>query len=175
VDAQSDILNVYQQGNQATGINPVAVGNTMVVEGQTNLQADDNTVTIELSNEDATVALGSTEEWDSDGQFSVQLDTADASTGTYTLELDDSDNTVTTEVELVEQISTPTPTPTPTEEPTPTPTATPEPTPTPTAEPTPTATPDSTPTPTEGGGPGFGAVIAVVALLAAALLAVRRD
>ncbi|WP_299332146.1 PGF-CTERM sorting domain-containing protein, partial [Haloplanus sp.] len=30
-------------------------------------------------------------------------------------------------------------------------------------------------TPTEEGGPGFGAVIAVIALLAAALLATRRD
>jgi major cell surface glycoprotein (TIGR04216 family) len=175
VDAQSDILNVYQQGNQATGVNPTAVGNTMVVEGRTNFQPDDNTITVELSNEDTTVALSSTEEWGEDGMWSVQLDTADASTGTYTLEADDSENTVTTEVELVEQISTPTPTPTPTEEPTPTPTATPEPTPTPTPEPTPTPTAEPTPTPTEGGGPGFGAVIAVVALLAAALLAIRRD
>jgi PGF-CTERM protein len=33
----------------------------------------------------------------------------------------------------------------------------------------------ATPTPTEGGGPGFGAVVALVALLAAALLATRRD
>jgi PGF-CTERM protein len=32
-----------------------------------------------------------------------------------------------------------------------------------------------TSTPTEGGGPGFGAVVALVALLAAALLATRRD
>ncbi|MFB6108197.1 MAG: PGF-CTERM sorting domain-containing protein, partial [Haloplanus sp.] len=30
-------------------------------------------------------------------------------------------------------------------------------------------------TPTSGGGPGFGAVVAVIALLAAAMLAVRRD
>ncbi|MFB6156909.1 MAG: hypothetical protein ABEJ34_03605 [Haloferacaceae archaeon] len=36
-DAQTSINSVYQQGRSASGINPVAVGNTMVVEGTTNL------------------------------------------------------------------------------------------------------------------------------------------
>lgn len=173
--AQTNILNVYQSDNQASGVNPVAVGETLVVEGQTNLQADDNTVTVELGNEDTTVGLASTEEWGQDGQFSVEVETTDAATGTYTLEVDDGDNTVTEEVELVEQVSTATPTPTEADT---TPTATDSPTPTATASPTPTEAPDTetaSPTPTEGGGPGFGAVVALVALLAAALLATRRD
>jgi major cell surface glycoprotein (TIGR04216 family) len=175
VDTQSNIQNVYQEGNQASGINPVAVGETLIVEGQTNLQPDDNTVTVELGNEDTTVGLAATEEWGEDGQFSVEIDTTDAATGTYTLEVDDGQNTVTEEVELVEEVSTPTPTPTEADD---TPTATDSPTPTATASPTPTEMPDTdtaTPTPTEGGGPGFGAVVALVALLAAALLATRRD
>jgi len=78
-------------------------------------------------------------------------------------------------------VDTPVPSPTPTETPTPTPTptSTPEPTPTATPEPTPTATPEPTeeptPTPTTTtSGPGFGVVVAVIALLAAALLAARR-
>ncbi len=65
--------------------------------------------------------------------------------------------------------STPTPTPTPTDEPTATPT------PTPTEEPTEMSTPTDAPTTTSGDGPGFTAVIALVALVAAALLAVRRN
>jgi major cell surface glycoprotein (TIGR04216 family) len=176
VDAQSSITNVYQSGNQAEGINPVAAGETMVVEGQTNLQPDDNTITLELSSEDTSVALGSTDQWNRNGEFSIELDTEDAATGTYTLELDDGENTVTEEVELVETLETPTPTPTEETE-TETPTETESPTATPTATPgdgTPAASP-GTETPTEGGGPGFGAVVALVALLAAALLAVRRS
>jgi major cell surface glycoprotein (TIGR04216 family) len=175
VDAQSNIVNVYQSGNEASGINPVAAGETLVLEGRTNLQPDDNTITVELGNEDTTVGLASTEEWGSNGEFMIEIDTADAATGTYTLEVDDGENTVTEEVELVESISTPTPTPTEADD---TPTATDSPTPTATASPTPTEMPDTetaSPTPTEGGGPGFGAVVALVALLAAALLATRRD
>jgi surface glycoprotein (TIGR04207 family)/PGF-CTERM protein len=67
-----------------------------------------------------------------------------------------------------------TPTPTPTAEPTPTPT--PEPTPTPTAEPTPEPTDEPTPEPTTtGDGAGFGIAVALIALIGAALLAVRRN
>ncbi|MEF8839796.1 MAG: PGF-CTERM sorting domain-containing protein, partial [Haloarculaceae archaeon] len=63
--------------------------------------------------------------------------------------------------------TTTTPTPTTT---TPTPTTT---TPTPTTTtPTPTT---ATTTTTEEGGPGFGIIVALVALVAAALLAVRRE
>jgi len=55
---------------------------------------------------------------------------------------------------------------------TPTPTATPTDTPTATATPEPE---DPTPSPTETGGqPGFGLVVSVLALLGAALLALRR-
>lgn len=68
--------------------------------------------------------------------------------------------------------STPTPTSTPTQEPTPTPT--PEPTPTQTPESTPTPTEIETPTPIEE-QPGFGLVVALIGLLAAASLAVRRS
>ena len=73
--------------------------------------------------------------------------------------------------------TTPTPTPT-TTTPTPT-TTTPTPTtttPTPTTTtPTPTTTEPPTTTTTESGGPGFGVIVALVALVAAALLAVRRE
>ncbi|WP_161945920.1 BGTF surface domain-containing protein [Halalkaliarchaeum desulfuricum] len=83
------------------------------------------------------------------------LDAGDYTHGIYT---DDDSQTATL---TVEEVETPTPTPTPTEEPTPTPTPTPTP-----EEPTPTPTPEET--------PGFGAIAALIALIAAGLLAYRR-
>jgi PGF-CTERM protein len=122
------------------------------------------------------VALATTDEWSYDGTYRIALELDDVETGTYTLEADDSYNTDTVQVEIVAERMTPTPEPTPTERPTPTPTERPTPTPTerPTERPTSTATATATPTPTEGGGPGFGAVVALLALVAAALLAIRR-
>ncbi|SDZ98845.1 major cell surface glycoprotein, partial [Haloplanus vescus] len=156
--------------------NPVGVDDEMVVEGVTNLRPDDNSITVELLTQDGdSVALTTTEDWGYDGQYEVSIELEDVQTGTYTLEADDSYNSDTVEVEIVQSVETATPEPTPTEEPTATPTATAEPTPEPTPEPTEEPTATATPTPTEGGGPGFGALVAVIALIAAALLAVRRD
>jgi PGF-pre-PGF domain-containing protein/PGF-CTERM protein len=64
-----------------------------------------------------------------------------------------------------------TPTPTPTVTPTPTPTATPTPTPTATPTPTETATPTSTP----GGIPGFGPIVAIVAVITLAIIFRHRQ
>ena len=73
---------------------------------------------------------------------------------------------------IVDAVDEDTPTPTPEDTPTPTPD---EDTPTPTPdEDTPTPTPEDTPEPTDDDTPGFGAVVALVALVAAALLATRR-
>jgi major cell surface glycoprotein (TIGR04216 family) len=179
-DAQTTIGSVYPEGMQASGVNPVGVDDTLVAEGGTNLRPDDNSITVELMTSDGdSVALTTTEEWSFDGTYQVSLELEDVQTGTYDLEADDSYNTDIVSVEIVQQVQTATPEPTDTPEPTPTETATPEPTPTATPEPTPTETMEptatETPTPTEGGGPGFGAIVAVIALLAAALLATRRD
>jgi major cell surface glycoprotein (TIGR04216 family) len=178
-DSQTTIGNVYPLGARASGVNPIAVDDTMIVEGRTNLRPGDNAITVELLNEDDdSVALATTDEWSYDGTYRIALELDDVETGTYTLEVDDSYNTDTVQVEIVAQRVTPTPEPTPTERPTPTPTERPTPTPTerPTPTPTerPTATATATPTPTEGGGPGFGVVVALLALVVAALLAIRR-
>ena len=72
---------------------------------------------------------------------------------------------------VVDAVDDDTPTPTPEDTPTPTPDEE-TPTPTPDEE---TPTPDEeTPEPTDDDTPGFGAVVALVALVAAALLATRR-
>jgi major cell surface glycoprotein (TIGR04216 family) len=178
-DSRTSIGNVYPLGARASGVNPIAVDDTMIVEGTTNLRPGDNAITVELLNEDDdSVALATTDEWSYDGTYRIALELDDVETGTYTLEVDDSYNTDAVQVEIVAQRVTPTPEPTPTERPTPTPTERPTPTdrPTerPTERPTPTATATATPTPTEGGGPGFGVVVALLALVVAALLAARR-
>ena len=112
----------------------------------------------------------------------MTIGTSDFETVNRTVEADDGDNTDVVNVEIVSEradIDTATPEPD-TPEPdadTPEPdTDTPEPdtdTPEPdTATPEPeTEEPTSTPTST----PGFGVVVALTALLAAALLAIRRD
>ena len=168
-DAQTRVTDVYPSDSAATGINPVAAGDTMIVEGETNLQPGNNVITIELGNQETTVELTSTELWGQDGVWVVEIDTDGAAVGTYTLRAEDGSSTDTIDVDIVETLETPTPTPTE-ETPTPSPTPTATPSPTPTVSPTPTASP----TPTSAGGPGFGAVVAIVALLAAALVAVRR-
>ncbi|GGJ02013.1 hypothetical protein GCM10008995_09760 [Halobellus salinus] len=121
----------------------------------------------------------------SDGTYSATFDFSEQSVGdTYDIEVNSNtlpDGPVEEEGTVVEAVATDTTTPEPTDtdtatatpEPTDTATATPEPTDTATAEPTeePTDEPTSTPTST----PGFGIVVALTALLAAALLAVRRN
>ncbi|WP_299335211.1 HVO_2072 family ArtA-dependent S-layer glycoprotein [Haloplanus sp.] len=177
-DSSTAVGDVYPEGAEASGINPIAVDDTMVVEGTTNLRPDDNSITVELNTQAGdSVALSTTDEWGYDGQWSLTLELEDIQTGTYDLEADDSFNEDVESVEIVQQRQTATPEPTDTPEPTATDTPEPD-TATDTPEPTATDTPEpdtATATPTEEGGPGFGAVIAVIALLAAALLATRRD
>ena len=183
-ESSTSIDTVRAEGTGTSGINPVAVGETMVISGTTNLEPDDNTINVEVTDSDGnSLALADTDEWNTNnGQYTLTIDTSDFETGTVTVEADDGDNTDVVNVEIVSEradIDTPEPEPdTPEPEPdTPEPdTDTPEPdtdTPEPdTATPEPeTEEPTSTPTST----PGFGVVVALTALLAAALLAIRRD
>ncbi|GGK79122.1 HVO_2072 family ArtA-dependent S-layer glycoprotein [Haloarcula sebkhae] len=191
-DTASDDLIVNEQFRLADGLttvesvnSPVEANGTIEVEGTTNRKPDDNTITVELlDDEDESVTVDSTDEWGSDGQWSVSLDLSDENVepGNFTVEADDGDNTDRQSVQIVEagsleeeQPATDTPEPdTDTPEPdtdTPEPdTDTPEPD-TDTPEPD-TMTEEVT---SEATGPGFTAAIALIALVAAALLAVRRD
>jgi len=115
-----------------------------------------------------------------DGTFNASFDFSDQSVGdTYTVSVRSGNfaDQVQVDGEVVENVGTETPTEmdtdTPTED-TDTPTEDTD-TPTEMDTDTPTEMDTDTPTETEDGTPGFGAVVALVALLAAALLAVRRD
>jgi len=183
-DTASDDLFITETFRLADGLTtieevntPVSNNGTIEVTGQTNRKPDDTTVVLELlDQEDNVIATASTDTWDTDGTYTASLSLDAVETGNYTLEADDSENTDRVPVQVVEQVTEETPTPEPTATEEPTPTATPE--PTATEEPTPTATPEptATSTPETGTGtPGFGIVVALIALIAAALLAVRRN
>ncbi|QCP89616.1 major cell surface glycoprotein (plasmid) [Haloarcula marismortui ATCC 43049] len=191
-DTASDDLIVNEQFRLTDGLttiesvsSPVEANGTLEVQGNTNRVPDDNTITVEILNsEDESVTVESTDEWGSDGQWSVNVDLSDVDIepGNYTVEADDGDNTDRTSVTVVEagsleeeQPDTETPEPD-TETPEPD-TETPEPdteTPEPDTE-TPEPDTETEEATTEASGPGFTAAIALIALVAAALLAVRRD
>jgi major cell surface glycoprotein (TIGR04216 family) len=193
-DTASDDLIVNEQFRLSDGLttidsvsSPVEANGTIQVEGTTNRRPEDNTVTVEILNEDdESLTVDSTDEWGSNGEWSVAVDLSDTDVepGNYTIESDDGDNTDRASVQIVEagsleeeQPDTETPEPD-TETPEPD-TETPEPdteTPEPDTEtPEPSTDMETEEATTEASGPGFTAAIALIALVAAALLAVRRD
>ena len=106
-DPTLSINNVYPEAAEASGVNPVATGETLVIEGDTNRQADNAAITFEmLTQEDQGVASTSVDEWENDGQFSATIDTSDLETGTYVLEADDGESTDRVNVEIVEERQT---------------------------------------------------------------------
>ena len=106
-DATLSVNDVYPEEAQASGVNPVATGETLVIAGDTNRPSDDSAITIQmLTEDDDNVASADTDEWGSDGQWSASIDTTDLDTGTYTVEATDGDSTDRVEVELVEERDT---------------------------------------------------------------------
>ncbi|MFC7187426.1 PGF-CTERM sorting domain-containing protein, partial [Halorubrum yunnanense] len=106
-ESQTTIDSVYPQEAQAEGVNPVAAGETMVVEGTTNLRPDDNSINVELLNQDGeSFEISSTETWGTDGSWNVAIDTSDIETGSYVVESDDGQNSDRAEVEIVEERQT---------------------------------------------------------------------
>jgi len=160
-ESQTTIDSVYPEEAQADGVNPVATGETMVVAGSTNLRPDDNSVTVEVLNEDGeSLQISSTDQWENNGQWSATVDTSDLEPGTYTVESDDSTNTDRAEIEIVEERQQPDDG----------------------GDDTGGDDTGGDDSGSEDGGdgtddstPGFGALVALVALIAAALLATRRD
>ncbi|RKS75849.1 major cell surface glycoprotein (TIGR04216 family) [Haloarcula quadrata] len=191
-DTASDDLIVNEQFRLSDGLttiesatSPVETNGTIEVEGTTNRVPDDNTITVEvLDQEDESVTIDSTDEWGNNGQWSVSVDLSDSDVepGNYTVESDDGDNTDRASIQIVEagsleeeQPETPE---TETEAPdTETETETDAPDTETEAPDTETEMPDTETeeATTEASGPGFTAAIALIALVAAALLAVRRD
>jgi len=70
----------------ATGVNRIEVGETMLIRGVTNRKPDDNTIRVELTRPGAPLLpIGATDEWGPDGHWSVAIDTSGAEAGVYEL------------------------------------------------------------------------------------------
>ncbi|MDL0131881.1 HVO_2072 family ArtA-dependent S-layer glycoprotein [Halobacterium salinarum] len=187
-DTASDDLIVTQQFRLVDGLTTIEdteggeAGGSLTVMGTTNRKADDNTITVELLQGDASIEINSTDEWNSDGQWSVDVPLSNVEPGNYTVEADDGDNTDRQNVEIVEELEEPDQTTVDQPENNQTMTTT-------MTEPTETTTEmtttqeDTTENGSEGtsdgesGGsiPGFGVGVALVAVLGAALLALRQN
>ncbi|MFC7323780.1 HVO_2072 family ArtA-dependent S-layer glycoprotein [Halorubrum rutilum] len=106
-DPTLSVNNVYPEAAEASGLNPVATGETVVVEGDTNRQPDNAAITVELLTQDEnSIQSVSTDTWGSNGQWSVTMDTSDVETGTYIIEADDGESTDRVNVEIVEERQT---------------------------------------------------------------------
>jgi major cell surface glycoprotein (TIGR04216 family) len=86
-----------------TGITPVRVGDPMVVRGLTNRKPDDTTISVEVVEGPSPEAfdVGATDDWATDGGWSVELETAGVEPGTYVVEADDGDDTDRVEVRVL--------------------------------------------------------------------------
>lgn len=185
-----------ETGEYDVAVNDDAVGTVTVAEPAVadisliDTSLDTTTLTV---GESLTVSVVLENVGDAAGEYTVEVLVDDAVYDTQTVEVDAASEATVEftpsfdapgeftivvndeEVDVVSVEAAPTPTPTPA--PTPTPTPTPVDTPTPTPADTPTPTPDVpevTPTPAPDDQPGFGIVVAILALLGAALIAHRR-
>jgi len=74
---------------------------TTVVRGETNLRPDDNAVLVELRTKNGTVvAVNATDEWGTDGAWSTILNTSGLAPDTYVLEVEAADSTDRVDVEV---------------------------------------------------------------------------
>lgn len=74
---------------------------TTVVRGETNLRPDDNAVLVELRTENGTVlAANATDQWGTDGAWSTTLNTSGLAPDTYVLEVEAADSTDRVDVEV---------------------------------------------------------------------------
>jgi PGF-CTERM protein len=132
---------------------------------------DDGTVTEDDFSGDRFSGYEATYRTEENGEYTVELVTAEDANGDDGADAEPGESfseTVTVDAPRPTATETPTPTTTPT----PTATETPTPTATLTATGTSTATPSPTPTSNQ---PGFGAALALIALIGATLLAARRN
>jgi len=162
---------------ESAGTNGQVTPDTVTISGSSN-RVDETSIFVDAITADGEVLAsgtgtvnGTTDEWSTD------LDLSDVSTGqTITIRAEDADgNSDRVSVEVVSSISTPEPTTTaPPETTTEPPETTTEPPETTTEPPMTTTEPPETTTEPPSGQPGFGIAIAIVALLGAGLLALRR-
>ncbi|WP_135851227.1 hypothetical protein [Halorussus salinus] len=111
-DAATSVSAIVPQGEAEgeptpslrTDVQPIEVGQEILVRGVTNRRPDDNTITVEVIDGPSAAEFDSaaTDEWGRTGVWSVNLSAQNVEPGTYTLEVDDGDNTDIVQFEVVE-------------------------------------------------------------------------
>ncbi|SEP30653.1 major cell surface glycoprotein [Halogranum amylolyticum] len=163
---------------QASGVQPIPAGETVVVRGVTNRRPSGLLIEVigEAPDGDQ-FDVTTIDDWETDGVWEVELAVpSDALPGTYTVEADDGEQSARVDVTVVAASTPSTATTTATAAPTTTTDATSTASATPTqtttvagSEPAPTAEPTPEPTTTETQSPGLGLLVALGALAVAAL------
>ncbi len=108
-DARTSIQRVVaQSAANATGsVEPIRVGDTVVVRGLTNLRPDDNTIFVEVVGGPSVPAfdLAATDSWDTDGVWEVRLDSSGVEPGVYTVEADDGASSDSVRVRILPRVA----------------------------------------------------------------------
>ncbi|MCX2818767.1 plastocyanin/azurin family copper-binding protein [Haladaptatus sp. F3-133] len=94
-----------QETDTASGINDIEVGETMVVRGVTNRQPSETAIVVEATEGPtiASVPTAVTDDWGSDGEWSVEMDISeDVEPGRYTFQSDDGDRIDEATVNIVD-------------------------------------------------------------------------
>lgn len=102
-DARTTVDAVYPAGATVrTGVQPVTVGETMVVRGRTNRKPGDNEVLVDLAEAASgqRVATAETDEWGQAGVWQVRLSTDELSPGSYVVEASDGDDSDVVRIDL---------------------------------------------------------------------------
>ena len=106
-DSTTSIADVVPAAQpNASGVNPIEVGETTLVRGLTNRNPEVSTIVVEAINgTDANkVPVNTTEEWGTSGEWNISLDVpTDVTPGTYTLQAEDGDTTDSVTVDIVAQ------------------------------------------------------------------------
>lgn len=84
-------------------VEPVRVGDEVVVRGLTNRRPGDNTILVEVVGGPSAEAfdLAATDSWDTDGVWQVELDATGVEPGVYAVEADDGDSSDTVRIRVL--------------------------------------------------------------------------
>ena len=106
--ASTSVDRVAPEDTASTGITPVPNGSAMIVRGTTNLDPDDNTLTVELrASPNNTVRSIQLNRWSSNGTFSAEVDTTGLPAGSYMLFVDDRYESTTVPVTITDEAQSP--------------------------------------------------------------------
>lgn len=85
------------------GNRTVAVNETVFLSGLTNLRPDDHAITVDVLNSDfERVAVATTDQWGTDGVWTVEINTTRLEPGAYTIEATAADTTDRVELRVIE-------------------------------------------------------------------------